>query len=271
MSTATDPQQSSGTKMPAAFIFHGGGPCFFMEWNPVHEWDELRAALEAIGPSLPQRPTAIVVITAHWESPEFAVSTATAPGLIYDYGGFPAHTYQIQYPAPGEPALATRIGGLLDAAGIAHRLDATRGWDHGVFIPLKVMYPDADVPIVAISVKGDLDPVAHLELGKALAPLRDEGVFILGSGASFHNFAAFGSPLATPFDDWLNVVMASPAADRWNALANWTEGPHARVAHAREEHFVPLMVAAGAASDVPARANFRGNLLGTPFTCWLFD
>ena len=271
MTTATNNEASVPTRMPAAFIFHGGGPCFFMEWDPPHEWDGLRACLEAIGPGLPHRPSAIVVVTAHWESPEFAVSTVAAPGLIYDYGGFPPHTYQIQYPAPGAPALATHISGLLGAAAIEHRVDAERGWDHGVFIPLKVMYPDADVPIVAVSVRGDFDPEAHLELGRALAPLRDEGVLILGSGASFHNFAAFGSPLAADFDDWLNTVVVAPAPERWDALVHWTDGPSARVAHAREEHFLPLMVAAGAASDQPARTIFRGELLATPFSCWLFD
>ncbi|MCB0994266.1 MAG: dioxygenase, partial [Acidimicrobiales bacterium] len=128
-------------RQPTTYISHGGGPCFFMEWNPPNEWDELRAALEGIGPSLPEPPSAICVVTAHWESRVVSVGSAASPELIYDYGGFPPHTYQLTYPAPGAPEVAERIGELLGAAGIDHRLDPAHGWDHGVFIPLKVMYP----------------------------------------------------------------------------------------------------------------------------------
>lgn len=259
------------TRLPAAYLTHGGGPCFFMDWDPPDAWDGLRAALEGIAPSLPATPTAIVVVSAHWESAAVEVDAGDAPGLIYDYGGFPPHTYELTYPAPGDPALAARIGALLAAAGIDHRVVPDRGWDHGVFIPLKVMYPDADVPVVAMSLRQDLDPAFHLELGAALAPLRDEGVLLVGSGSSFHNFAHFGSPLAEPFDDWLNDVVTRPDAERRASLANWTEAPHARIAHGREEHLLPLMVAAGAADDVPARAFFRGTVLDTPMSCFLFD
>jgi aromatic ring-opening dioxygenase catalytic subunit (LigB family) len=242
-----------------------------MDWDPPDAWDGLRAALEGIGPSLPATPAAIVVVSAHWEAAAVEVDSGATPGLIYDYGGFPPHTYELTYPAPGDPALAARIGSLLASAGIEHRLVPDRGWDHGVFIPLKVMYPDADVPVVAMSLRQDLDPTFHLELGRALAPLRDEGVLLVGSGSSFHNFAHFGSPLAGPFDDWLNDVVARPAPERELALANWTEAPHARIAHGREEHLLPLMVAAGAADDVPARNIFRGEALDTLMSCFLFD
>ncbi len=258
-------------RMPTTYISHGGGPCFFMDWNPPHAWDELRACLENIGPSLPAPPRAILVITAHWEESEIALTSGPAPGLIYDYSGFPAHTYQLTYPAPGDPALAARIGDLLGAAGIAHRLDPRHGFDHGVFVPLKVMYPDADVPVVAMSVHRSLDPETHLELGRALAPLRDEGVLIVGSGSSFHNFAHFGSPMSIPFDDWLNQVMVTSYDERWKQLVDWDSAPMARIAHAREEHLVPLMVAAGASSDRPARNIFRGDLMNTAMSCWLFD
>ena len=261
---------SHATTLPATFIFHGGGPCFFMDWDPIDEWDELRAALEGVLPSLPATPTAILVVTAHWESREFAISSGASHELLYDYGGFPAHTYQLTYPAPGDPQLAARISDLLAEAGIAHRLDPQRGWDHGVFIPLKVMRPEADIPVVALSVRADLDPTAHLELGRALRPLRDEGVLIVGSGASFHHFQNFGSPLAQRFDDWLNKVMVRPDAERREALAHWTDAPAARVAHGREEHLIPLMVAAGAADDVPATTFFRGEVMRTPMTCFAF-
>jgi aromatic ring-opening dioxygenase catalytic subunit (LigB family) len=257
-------------RMPAIYISHGGGPCFFMDWDPPDAWDGLRAALEGIGPSLPHTPRAILVVTAHWESSDIAIDGGAAPQLIYDYGGFPAHTYQLTYPAPGAPDVARRAAGLLEAAGIAHHVEE-RGWDHGVFVPLKVMYPDADVPIVAMSVRHDLDPLAHLELGRALRPLRDEGVLIVGSGSSFHNFATFGSPRAAEFDDWLGEVTVLPDAQRRAALVRWEDAPAARIAHAREEHLVPLMVAAGAADDVPATPFFRGELLQTQMSCFRFD
>jgi hypothetical protein len=259
------------TRMPSAFISHGGGPCFFMDWNPPHEWDGLREALASLLTVLPAKPRAILVISAHWESEVFEIESAAAPGLIYDYGGFPPHTYDLTHPAPGDPALAAEVDGLLTEAGIDHRLHPDRGWDHGVFIPLKVMDPEARIPIVAMSLRGDLDPVAHLELGRALAPLRDQGVFILGSGFSFHNFATFGSPEAQVFDDWLQSVMTSDARSRWDSLVHWVDAPTARNAHAREEHLIPLMVAAGAADDVPARRFFSGRVLDTPTSCWLFD
>lgn len=264
-------ETSTTDRMPALYISHGGGPCFFMEWDPPDAWDGLRAALEGIAPSLPRTPVAILVVTAHWESPDVAIESGIAPGLIYDYGGFPAHTYQLTYPAPGSPDVAARAAALLESAGIAHHLEPDHGWDHGVFVPLKVMYPDAQVPIVAMSVRQDLDPDAHLRIGEALRPLRDEGILIVGSGSSFHNFATFGSPHAAEFDDWLNevAVMADPARRR--ALREWERAPAARVAHAREEHLIPLMVAAGAANDTPATAFFRGELLNTPMTCLQFD
>ncbi|MEI8241148.1 MAG: class III extradiol ring-cleavage dioxygenase [Actinomycetota bacterium] len=259
------------TTLPSAYISHGGGPCFFMDWDPADEWHELRDALEGIVPSLPMRPRAVLMITAHWESLEFAIDNGAEPGLIYDYSGFPPHTYELQYPAKGAPQLAAEIGNVLAEAGIAHRFEPNHGWDHGVFIPMMVMHPDADIPIVAMSVKAGLDPTAHLELGRTLAPLRERGVLIVGSGSSFHNFAHFGSPRAALFDDWLNEAMVAPAAQRWQSLVDWTSAPAARIAHRREEHLIPLMVAAGAASDAPARTIFHSSVMHTPMSCWLFD
>lgn len=258
------------SRQPAIYITHGGGPCFFMEWDPPDAWDELRAALESIAPSLPETPRAILLVSAHWEERQVALASGPSPSLIYDYGGFPPHTYQLTYPAPGAPDVATRAAELLGDAGIEHRLDPERGWDHGVFVPLKVMFPDADVPVVAVSLRADLDPAAHVEIGRALAPLRDEGVLVVGSGSSFHNFAHFGSPLAEPFDDWLHEAVSEPRPERERRIVDWQSAPYARVAHQREEHLLPLMVVVGAAEDDEARPIFRGKVLDTKMSCWTF-
>ena len=258
-------------RMPVAYISHGGGPCFFMDWDPPREWDGLRAALEGIGPSLPSQPTAIVVVTAHWASHDVAVDSGATPGLIYDYGGFPAHTYQLTYPAPGSPVVANEIDSLLTAAGIPHHLEPAHGWDHGVFIPLKVMFPDAQIPVVAVSVLADFDPLAHLELGRALAPLRDQGVLIIGSGSSFHHFGNFGrEEFAVPFDHWLHLTLDQPEHQRWESLVHWTDAPHARKAHGREEHLLPLMVVVGAAGADAAHSIFNQRVMSTTMSCWQF-
>lgn len=260
------------TRMPTAYITHGGGPCFFMDWDPPDAWDGLRTALEGIPQRLPDKAAAILVVTAHWEEPVVTVASGASPGLIYDYGGFPPHTYQLTYPAPGAPDVAERVDKLLAAAGILHRLDPMHGWDHGVFIPLKVIFPEADVPVLAMSLDKSLDPQVHLELGRAIAPLRDEGVFIVGSGSSFHHFGNFGrNDYAVPFDDWLNETVTLPARQRWDALVGWEQAPSARHAHGREEHLIPLMVAVGAADDVPGRTLFRDQVMDTAMSCWLFD
>jgi aromatic ring-opening dioxygenase catalytic subunit (LigB family) len=263
-------ETAAPARMPTTYITHGGGPCFFMDWDPPDAWDELRAALESIVPSLPERPRAILVVTAHWEEDDDAVASGERPGLIYDYGGFPPHTYELTYEAPGDPALAARVGDLLAEAGIAHRLDPDHGWDHGVFIPLKVMHPEADIPVVAMSLRADLDPAFHLDLGRALAPLRDEGVLVVGSGSSFHHFGNFGTHHGDVFDRWLNEVVAQPEADRHDALARWEQAPSARMAHGREEHLLPLMVAVGAAGDDPATTIFSGHAMDTKMSCWRF-
>jgi aromatic ring-opening dioxygenase catalytic subunit (LigB family) len=237
--------------LPTVFLPHGAGPCFFMEWGrgPADTWDRTAAYLQGLIASLPERPKAILVVSGHWEAPVFTVGAAQWPELIYDYGGFPAHTYQLTFGAPGSPGLARRVRRLLGEAGIASAEDAGRGWDHGVFVPLKLVTPDADIPVVQLSLKADLDPEAHLAAGRALRPLRDDGVLIVGSGMSWHNMRGF-SPAFTErskvFDRWLAETIADPQR-REALLADWAKAPHAREAHPREEHLAPLFVAAGAA------------------------
>ena len=222
--------------------------------GPADTWKATETWLRGLAESLSRRPKAIVVVSGHWEESTFTASTATAPSMIYDYTGFPPHTYQLKYPAPGDSRLAERIVELLKAAGLPARTDPSRGFDHGIFIPFLLVFPDADIPVVPLSLKGDLDPAEHLAAGRALRALRDEGVLIVGSGMSYHNMRAFSTPAATApseaFDRWLTAAVSDEDLEhRWQSLAHWDQAPAARNAHPREEHLLPLMVAAGAAAD----------------------
>lgn len=247
------------TKMPAMFIPHGGGPCFFMDWNPADAWDQQRKFLEGIPASLPEKPKALLVISGHWEETQFTVQRNPNPPLLFDYGGFPPHTYELTWPAPGDVALSDKVKSLLDSAGFPTKVDAKRGYDHGTFIPLKVAFPDADIPTVQLSLRSDLDPEAHIAVGRALAPLRDEGVLIIGSGNTYHNMqvmmrAMQGGATRTPsgleFDRWLTQATTHPdPVERDRMLAAWDQAPGAREANPREEHLIPLHVIAGAAGD----------------------
>ena len=177
------------------YIPHGGGPCFFMKWTrgPEDVWDKMAASLRALGDSLPERPKALLVVSAHWEEEEPTVLSQPNPALLYDYYGFPPHTYELKWPAPGSPELAGRVRELLDGAGMPSRSNSERGFDHGVFIPLLLAFPKADIPTVQLSLRAGLDAKEHLAIGRALAPLRDEGVLIIGSGMSYHNMRNFSS------------------------------------------------------------------------------
>ncbi|WP_174300351.1 class III extradiol ring-cleavage dioxygenase [Caulobacter sp. S45] len=244
---------------PTYFINHGGGPCFFLDPGPMRDmWSELETYLRGFADALDARPRAILVISGHWEEPRPTVNAAAIPLLLFDYGGFPAHTYQLTWPAPGDPPLAAWIRHLLGAAGIETGSDTSRGWDHGVFVPLKVMFPRADIPTVQLSLQRGLDPAAHLAVGRALTPLREDGVLIVGSGQSYHNMGGFmdgsgrADPAAEAFDAWLRDVMAD-GATRDRALTAWAQAPGARKAQPREDHLLPLMVAAGAASGEPGQ------------------
>ncbi|MGZ3305238.1 MAG: DODA-type extradiol aromatic ring-opening family dioxygenase [Asticcacaulis sp.] len=253
-------------KMPVIYLPHGGGPCFFMDWEPRGMWDPMGAYLSAIPEMLPRRPKALLIISAHWEGPEFTVQTKPAPGLLFDYYGFPEHTYQLRWPAPGSPDLARQVQALAAEAGITVAADPLRDFDHGVFIPMLLAFPDADIPTIQLSLKAGLDPAAHLALGRALAPLRDEDVLIIGSGMSFHNLRRLMQRetggdirhISHDFDMWLQQAVSG---DR-SILAQWQSAPNARACHPREEHLLPLMVVAGAAGDAPVTMPYHEDSLG---------
>lgn len=251
----------SAARLPTFYLSHGGGPWPYMDGRIRDVHSKLRTSLEAVPGSLPEAPAAILIVSAHWESTEFAVSSGAHPPMLYDYSGFPEHTYHVQYPAPGSPALAQRVADLLRSGGLDVRLDAQRGFDHATFCLLAPMYPNADIPVVQLGLRGDLDPDAHLRAGRQLAPLRDEGVLILGSGSSYHNLRRFDASAAAPsreFDDWLQETLVDlQPAQRRQRLLEWERAPAARVAHPREEHLLPLMVAVGAASDEAGHHSYR--------------
>ncbi len=253
-------------RTPTVYIPHGGGPCFFMQWNPADMWNEMGAYLKRLPTDIGDKPRAILVISAHWEEDKFTVQTKPAPGLFYDYYGFPPHTYELSWPAPGSPELAARVQALAAEAGITVTADGNRDYDHGVFIPLLMAWPEAVIPTIQLSLKKGLDPETHLALGRALAPLRDEGVLILGSGMSYHNLRRLmqrdtdGSVrhVSHDFDAWLAETLGG---DR-NGLTGWEAAPNARACHPREEHLTPLMVVAGASGDDAVRTTYHEDSLG---------
>jgi len=244
-------------RLPSLYITHGGGPCFWMEFGPPfgpHAFDKLRAYLSGLIASLPERPKAILVISGHWEETRPTVSTAAKPGMLFDYYGFPEHTYRLSYPAPGAPDLAARAAALLGAQGIP-AATTNHGLDHGAWVPMLLMFPHADVPIAQLSIQPRLDPAHHFRVGRALRPLQDEGVMIVGSGQITHNLreADFSArpedadPRVTEFTDWFEARLADRDID---ALLDYRrQAPHAAFMHPTDEHLLPVFAALGAAPD----------------------
>lgn len=262
--------------MPVVFVPHGGGPMPLLD-DPGHR--ELTAFLKSLGQTLPE-PRAILVISAHWEEDIASVSSSPAPTMIYDYNGFPPESYQLKYPAPGEPQLAQQVADLLTAHQIPVRLDAQRGFDHGTFVPLMLMYPAARIPVVQLSLVRSLDPLVQIRLGEAIAALREEGILILGSGMSFHNMRAFFSeqpdtpPRSEAFDEWLTDTLMGELtrAERQTRLLEWQNAPQGRFAHPREEHLLPLYVCFGATrpSEAPAEKVFNGMFFNTRISGYMW-
>ncbi|HWK53433.1 MAG TPA: class III extradiol ring-cleavage dioxygenase [Hyphomicrobiales bacterium] len=255
-------------RAPVLYLPHGGGPMPLTD-DPTHA--ELRAFLQQVPERFPT-PRAVLLISAHWEAPRASVYDDPAPELLFDYYGFPPPTYHYRYPAPGEPALADRVQALLTDAGIEAATVQGRGFDHGMFVPMMLLWPQANVPCVQLSLIRGLDPQAHLALGRALGALRDDGVAIVGSGMSFHNLKAIFAgavpqqvEASDAFDGWLveTVTMALSPEEQRARLADWdTAAPHARFCHPREEHLLPLHVCAGAAGFANAELIFNRPLMG---------
>lgn len=246
---------SNTRRLPAYFISHGGGPWpYIPEMRSMFRY--LEASLIKIVQELREEPRAVLVISGHWTERQLAITSNPHPPMVYDYSGFPPHTYQVQYPAPGDPALATETQQLLSDAGFTASLDPAQGFDHGTFTPLVIMYPEANVPLIQLSLKAGYDPAEHLAIGRAIARLREESVLIIGSGLSYHNLRAFGPAAARvsqTFDAWLQqTLLHSDAQTRVRRLIDWERAPAAREAHPREDHLIPLMVAVGAAENEPA-------------------
>lgn len=267
-------EPTSPFQAQVVYFSHGGGPLPILG-DPGH------TAMIEFMQSLPaqlHRPEAILVISAHWEEPVATVLNAPNPPLFYDYYGFPEPAYELTYPAPGNPALAEKVVKLLNDRQIPTGVNPVRGFDHGVFIPLKMMYPGADIPTTQLSLLQGLDAAAHLQLGQALRPLLAENILIIGSGFSFHNMRGFfnqpqgaADPKNEAFQDWLiDTCTGDHAPDaREDALLHWTQAPHARYCHPREEHLLPLLVCA-ALADKPAEKVFDNQILGKRAVAFLW-
>ncbi|MCA9783658.1 MAG: dioxygenase [Calditrichaeota bacterium] len=229
------------------------------------EVDPLASFLRVLPTALGATPRGILVVSAHWEETRPTLMSGSAPPLYYDYFGFPPEAYTLSWPAKGDPQLAAQVRELLDSAGLPSSQDPDRGYDHGTFVPLKLMYPQPTIPVIQLSLLSGLDPARHLALGRALAPLRDEGVLILGSGMSYHHLPNLmrgrGQASSRLFDDWLQEAVCGSPPRRTQALLNWQQAPAARDAHPREEHLLPLLVVAGAAEEAPGQRIFHGTFM----------
>ena len=267
---------SAEARMPVVFLPHGGGPWPFVDLGlDEAELRSLASYLESLS-SLPKaKPRAVLAVSAHWEEAVPTVMTGERPPLFYDYYGFPERAYQLTWPAPGAPDVAARARDLLGTAGFETAEDAARGFDHGTFVPLKLTFPSAEIPTLQLSLKKGLSPGEHLAMGRALAPLRDEGVLIVASGMSYHNMRSFlrggDRAGAQRFDDWLVETMGLSGAERAARLTAWAQAPSAREAHPREEHLIPLMVAAGAGEESPAMHAFNGTMMGFRLSAFHFS
>jgi 4,5-DOPA dioxygenase extradiol len=261
-------------KAQIIYFSHGGGPLPILGDASHKAMVDFMLQL----PSRLRKPDAILVISAHWEESRATLLGAKNPPMFYDYYGFPDEAYEINYPAPGSPELANRIIGLLKKNNISARLDLERGFDHGLFIPLKLMYPQSDIPSLQLSLLRGLNPAAHIALGKGLCELKHENVLVIGSGFSFHNMDAFSwegintpDPANEDFQNWLIELCTGPISqsEREQHLTEWQKAPSARYCHPREEHLLPLHVCLGMA-DNQATLIFNDYILGKRAVAFLW-
>jgi aromatic ring-opening dioxygenase catalytic subunit (LigB family) len=257
------------------YLSHGGGPLPLLGDKSHQEMIDIIKEMAQIIP----KPKAIVVISAHWEAQYPTITSGAFPSLIYDYYGFPKESYEITYPAPGASDLAQQLFYLLSKAGIKAKLDQQRGFDHGLFVPLKIMYPDATIPCIQLSLVSSLNPEEHIQMGKAIASIIEDNILVIGSGFSFHNLKAFFSP-STPsskakndaFEDWLNDTLTNKGLtekERYQRLIHWENAPSARYCHPREEHLLPLQVCYGIAGKA-ANKVFKFEILGKMASAFLW-
>jgi 4,5-DOPA dioxygenase extradiol len=248
------------------YFSHGGGPLPILG-DPSHQ--AMIDFMMRLPAQLPV-PEVILVISAHWEQPQATLLGAARPPMFYDYYGFPPAAYEIDFPAPGHPELANQIVSLLQQAGMEARVDPERGFDHGLFIPLSLMYPNAEIPAIQLSLIDGLSPALHFELGKILRQIAIDNLLVIGSGFSFHNMSAFFhhdpgmiTPRNEAFQDWLveTITADLPPFEREGRLTNWEAAPYARYCHPREEHMLPLHVCAGMAGK-PGWLLFDDQIMG---------
>lgn len=264
------------SKRNIVYLSHGGGPMPLLG-DPDHY--EMVETLKEIASEI-DKPSAILVVSAHWEARLPTVTSGINPGIIYDYGGFPQAAYEIEYPAPGEPVLAKRVMNSLKESGIDAVQDEQRGFDHGLFVPLKLMYPDADIPCVQLSLVHSLDADLHIQIGKALQSLEWRNLLVIGSGFSFHNMRAFFNPesqesraMNIAFDEWLRETISDEVLleeAREERLVHWSSAPGARFCHPREEHLIPLHVCYGMATK-PSDKAFKAEIMKKQSSMFLWS
>jgi 4,5-DOPA dioxygenase extradiol len=266
---------SKATPSPVLYLSHGGGPLPLLNdkghQNLIDFCREITLTLA--------RPNAILVISAHWEADQPTITSGVFPSLLYDYYGFPKESYEIKYPVPGSPKLADKIFNLLKEAGIEAKLDDQRGFDHGLFVPLKMMFPEANIPCVQLSLVNSLHPKEHIQVGRALANLRKNNVLIIGSGFSFHNIKEFFAPstnetqiMNESFERWLIDTCSNTQyseEEREQRLINWASAPAARYCHPREEHLLPLHVCYGVVGRA-AKKVFEMEVMGKMASAYLW-
>lgn len=267
-------------KVPTFYIPHGGGPWHVMHdafGDPV-EYGCLKFYLSELGQKYSPKIKAILVISAHWEENVPTIHFGQNPSIFYDYYGFPEFTYKLKWNAQGNPQLAGKVETMLNSAGFKTKREYNRGFDHGTFVPLMIAFPEAEIPVVQLSLVSSLNPATHIAMGEALEQLRNEGVLIIGSGMSYHNMHGFMSgnrevpEISKQFDDWLTTTISIADAEKRNKLLmDWVAAPGALGSHPRSEHLVPLFVIVGAAGKDKGIQDFSGKLMGVNISGYKFE